>query len=472
MRLKKLLLAACLTLPACAAGWGGMGANGWAGERIVRSLAQPRRQPVDELRQPRYVERESHRGWQLRFDQYQVTASTTAEDAQWAAGETRAAWESMAALADFWTRIHRRSNFAFASTMVAVEEPPVGETAGPRADMTLVGNQTLIRLELPDDADDDTLQDLAIDLRHATAHAFLHAAQMDQTLPPWVCEGLARYVARIDAPAEAWQEAAERLAAPDWSRQRITPDQLDDAPTELAEPADRVQFFLEGDDARHSQAFFAALERTLATARPARSQQAAWHGPGTLAERHVRAPALQALLEETAESFARWQQDPLAGQPQLPTLTGPDQGLSAKLQRMAFLLKLLDRFADQPRLASGVKIQEFGQPAAAPASALPAADSGDLRRLYRQLVWSDQYWATLTPAGEVLLSVNSDHVREELADLLDPRYRAQHGPGGWRLICHLPDGRQLQARIEPAQGTNPRPQVRYELTAAPAATGK
>ncbi|MCO6458430.1 MAG: hypothetical protein J5I93_24260 [Pirellulaceae bacterium] len=472
MRLKKFLLVAYLSMAACAAGWWGMAADGWAGERIVRSLAQPRRQPADELRQPRYVERESHRGWQLRYDQFQVTASTTADDAQWAAGETRAAWETLGALADFWTRIHRRSNFAYASTMVAVDAPPIGATAGPRADMTLVGNQTLIRLELTDDADDDTLQDLAIDLRHATAHAFLHAAQMDQTLPPWACEGLARYVARIDAPAEAWQEAAERLEAPDWSRQRVAPDQLDDSPVELAEPADRVQFFLEGDDARHSQAFFAALERTMAAARPARSQQAAWHGPGTPAERRVRAPALEALLEETAESFARWQQDPLAGQPQLPTLTGQDQGLAARLQRMAFMLKLLDRFADQPRLHSGVKIQEFGQPAAAPAAAKPLADSGDLRRLYRQLVSSDQYWATLTPAGDVLLSVNEDHVREELADLLDPRYGAQHGAGGWRLSCQLPDGRHLHAQLEPAQGTNLRPQVRYELVAVPAATGK
>ena len=70
-------------------------------ERVQRSTADVRERPADELDRPRNKERWSHRGYEVRTNQFIVIANTRVEDARWVSQQMETAWQP---LLDGWAR--------------------------------------------------------------------------------------------------------------------------------------------------------------------------------------------------------------------------------------------------------------------------------------------------------------------------------------------------------------------------------
>jgi hypothetical protein len=189
-------------------------------------------------------------------------------------------------------------------------------------------------------------------------------------------------------------------------------------------------------------------------------------GPADFSQRIVRAERLEQLAEDTQKEFDNWRVDPLAGQP-IPATSEPAiTGHAERQRQMAFVLKLLSRFADAPRSGVQPRVREFGKPDPPTTLASTLPRTFDLPQLYRRLSANDQFWATIAPDGSVLLSLDQQQVHAWLDDLLDPRYQAEQLDGQWRLTYRLGDGSRLQAQLLPIQPPALRPTVQYQLIAA------
>ncbi len=102
-----------------------------------RSLVPGQHDFDDELDHPRFGERVSHRGWEVRTEHFVVTSSESREQAATMAQGLEATWQQWADVADAWTTSHRDPGFAREPTgVMLVSEPvPLDRRAapGPRA---------------------------------------------------------------------------------------------------------------------------------------------------------------------------------------------------------------------------------------------------------------------------------------------------------------------------------------------------
>ena len=235
------------------------------------SLGSVRRNRVNELALPRYRNRVSHRGWEVRTAEIVVFASSSRVDAELAMGHVQAAWQNIATLADHWTDVHRHPSFAIGKVLVFVDSEPVRRRGGPLEAVRVDSDGTMIYVNVAPGSPPLTEQREL--LQRSAAHAFLHIAELDRQLPRWVLDGLAGYVAREKKVSQQdGQEKPAEVARPTdvptgginrHFHRRQTPDRL--APRrDDRETAERwVTYLIEAEEGRHAPGFFTAIGDTM-----------------------------------------------------------------------------------------------------------------------------------------------------------------------------------------------------------------
>lgn len=436
-----------------------------------RSVDDVRPRIPDELDRPFWRETQSHRGWEIREDQFTVFADASQADARWAAAHVKAAWGQTAALADHWTRIHRQPDFGLNSTQIVIDsQPPRGRDAQ-LTTVNVVGIQTQVYLNVA--SGQPTLEQQVLRLREGAAFALLHTCGFDSAAPPWVVQGMAAVAAEQKLDPQLLKAArdaklAARFGGQQWRYERSAQDQLDYPALDGNQAALAVKFLLTGDDARHAPALLAAIrggwdlaERSAALGQNYRGQP----GDPQLPPTHTE---FDALIGGLQTQLAAWEQDPLVGQPVFdPPNDLPLETLSAE-REMLVLLKLQSRFAETGAAGrTRTRVVEFRRQAgptvvsaASPATAKPPET---IDALYARLTDRAAIpWGTLNEHGDLLLSTNRQRI-DELFGPSERRYAVLHDGSRLSLTRELESGSQLEGWLEANPDNPARPLAKFAI---------
>ncbi len=411
----------------------------------ARSLRMDLSRPLDELDLPRYRERETNRGWEIRTRHFVVFSTIGREKAAWAAEELEAAWQSAGRLADQWTDVHRRDAFGVGAVGVMLTDgqrrsgggPAAGPPAGPRD--TNFG--AMIFLNADDEA--APIEERLHQLRREGVAAFLRVTGQDYALPEWVRVGLGGYLSGEELPADEIRSLQSPKmdsggAAAAWAR-RITSDAMAGRGPDLVESELWVRYLLEGDDGRHAPRFFDALSKAIDSVPP---------------EVHLRGADWLDLERMTADSAVRegmtdWLADREAGQPQVRPKP-EEMRLDERQGRMMLILKLAGRFALPANRSVRTKVVEFREGVASTLVSTPVKDTPMTpAALFRRLVALPR-WATIDTDGSLLVSDNHERLAE-IFGLSDPnvRYRMLRRDGDTVLkTAYLDTGETFEAWLE------------------------
>lgn len=371
---------------------------------VARSTRMDLQRRLDELDLPRYRERVSHLGWEVRTKHFVVVASTTRRDAVRTAQIMATAWEDMGALADQWTDLHRRETFGVAAVSVWVVDggrrsrrPASGKGEGAEpADMIFV--------DLSDGG--GSIEDRVIQLRGKTVDAFFRVSRQEQALPGWVRTGLAAYVS---GQQPAWRRVG-----------RLEPPRPGKGSGDTAQSALWVRYLLEADDARLAPRFFEAMASAIAAApRTVHEAQRPRRIASGVTPDHLGAyPAFERLTTEPRilDGANDWLSDPMSGQPIVQLETNQPR-LHEGHRRMVLILKLARRFSTETEAAPGAKVREFNSDdsrfnAPADVELGPVMSITELRRR----LWAAPRWATIDTDGRLLVSNDRDRLAEILGD--------------------------------------------------------
>lgn len=412
-----------------------------ADEPVVRSLADARQRPFNELAEPRFRVRQTSRGWEIRNRQTTVIARDrqTAEDA---ARIVHRAWQRTAAIASLWSRSHQQPQFGLGAVQVVIDHAPV---RGIRTRPTIQAvAQEAILIYLNTSGADASLGSQKPRLGLATSRAFFIASGLSQRLPAWVQNGLGALVVRQELGDTTpllplVQSQVNRRPAP-------SPSQ----PVSLAESADRVQFLLTGNDARHA---FATLELLARSSRQTPASRPS--AEGKFDEAWLR------LLRDRGEDFQEWRKDhdvsiPKRAQP------SKDKSLAARETEMTFLLKLAQRFGrPQQRTVQPKIFERTDNGFRVAATRRTTVSEHTVRDLARRISRNSRPWATIGPDGQLLFSNNAE--LRNILDTYQKRYQLAAKEGQLEIHAHLADGRVLVGWLEPNTKQPLRPLVKFEL---------
>jgi hypothetical protein len=285
-------------------------------------------------------------------------------------------------------------------------------------------------------------------------------------LPPWVCEGLASYVAEQGMPPQTGdspeQPAGVKLGGQQWRWKRATEDTLEAPQGEMSQAAAQVKFLLEGNDAAHTFEFFQAAKQAIDTEighsrqetrnsyRRGEAQPSTLHG------------AVDDLADATQEEFLAWQQDRQIGQPLLPPQPKAAPERIELERQMVFVLKLLRRFPAETVTKTRMAIHEFGAPRQPAAVAATPVQPIDLEKLWTRLTDpSAGPWATLDPDGKLLLSTEAARLRE-LLGLDERRFQVQRRGKRTSLIARLDEHVVLQGWLQDNRANPLRPLAQFD----------
>ena len=417
-------------------------------------------------------ETSSHRGWEIREDQFTIAANTNLEDARWAAAEVTKVRGQMAVLADRFTSVHRNPDFGLNSLQVVIDGNPPLDRDAPAVTINVVGIQTQAVINVS--PGQPGLANQLLRLREAAGLAMLHAAEVDGVLPEWVVSGMSAHVARQGQGSNVPQPndfapAGEPLGGQQWRSARSAQDRLALPTIDRTAAASQVAFFLSGNDGEHAPAFLAGLVATIETKRTiaATSDITRRRSAVRTAPASDRGQPLERLLTETRQQYDAWLKDPQAGQP----VYEPEQGTSDKLEaaqrEMLVLLKLQRRLASEEPSAVAVKVATFDRekgrqlvaPAGERAPLSPAAIAERLRDPSRPTI------ATLDADGSLLLSTD----RERFNRLLGwdgQRYQLERHENQWIVSSRLADGRVLRGYFAENPEKPNRPLAKFTLGGA------
>ncbi|HUE73763.1 MAG TPA: hypothetical protein VMP01_22985, partial [Pirellulaceae bacterium] len=272
-------------------------------------------------------------------------------------------------------------------------------------------------------------------LRQAVAQAFFHTAELDQTLPEWVSQGLAAYIAGNQVDASGGNDAAAK-----------------------------VLFLMEGNDGRHAAAFFDLLREQLATARPDPDRDFQRRNGSEIAPT-TESEAVEQFVARLADEFEQWKVDPQLGQPQFALGDKSDDGLEAARQEMAFALKLADRFAAQATSGVRTKVATFEKDRRRSVAVTHAAAHRppSLAALVaRMTADGEPAWATIGPRGKLLWSHEVEKLRE-LLGVDEQRYEFAWRENRWALETTLEDGRKLTGWLDRDSENAQRPLAKFEV---------
>lgn len=439
-------------------------------ERVQRSTADVRERPADELDRPRPKERWTHRGFEVSTNQFIVVANTKVEDARWAAEQMKIAWADFGRLADAWMTGQHHPAFGFGAVQVYIDGNSPKDRDLPLTTLNVIGIQTQITLHVA--PGQPGLEDQLYRLRKAAGQAFLHTAELDRQLPPWVCDGLASYVAaeRLNSEEmknmqqQAAATGAPRLGGQQWRFKRSEQDRLSVPVFDDGAAAQEVEFLLTANDAAHAPAFFAAIHESIAVANKRRSQENL-----VTARRGEEQPAelgpVDQLAIQLATPFDEWQKAPLRGQPVLEI----DKSAPAEVQRaereMAVVLKLARRFPTSNQGTVHTRITAFDKEKAMTVLSRKAENSpSPLPELYQRMIAPQRpVWGTLNAEGHLVLSGD----REALLALLGVegnRYRWE-ADNGRNVLTTTIDGKwKLQGWLEENREDPSRPLAKFTAT--------
>ncbi len=434
---------------------------------MVRSTRMDLKRRLDELDLPRFHERVSHLGWEVRTKHFVVVATTTRQDAVRTAQIMATAWEDMGALADQWTDLHRRETFGVGAVSVWIvdgdrrsRQPASGrgEAAEP-ADTVFV--------DLSDGR--GSIEDRVVQLRGKTVDAFFRVSHQEQAVPQWVRTGLAAYVS-------GERPASQRV-------QRLEPPRPGAGSGEMAQSALWVRYFLEADDARRAPDFFQAMASAITDGpgavyvaqRPRRIVR------GVRPERLGGFPAFERLTTapEILDGANDWLSHPMSGQPIVEVQTD-QSSLDERHRRMALILKLARRFSTETQAPPRAKVREFhlGASDDSPDSALDASTDLDVGPVMsiaqlRRRLWAAPRWATIDTDGSLLVSNNRDRLAEILGDSdPDVAYRTLAADGHLVLEARFArSGEIYQAWLEENPDNPARPIARVRRRGDPSLAG-
>jgi YD repeat-containing protein len=446
----------------------GVGAAEPSSFRSVRDV-QPR--IPDELDRPVNRVTSSHRGWEIREDQYTIAANTSLADAEWAAAQVGRARTEMAALADRFTQVHRAADFGLNSLQVAIEGEPPRERDAPPTTLNVVGIQTQVLLNVS--PGQPRLAQQRLRLRQAAAFSLLHAAELDAALPAWVVLGLAGHVARVGEPDSVplpgeFAPVGVALGGEQWRFARTAADRLAAPPEDLDRSALAVEYLLTGDDAVHAAALLAAIQ---ATNRAQRGQAARRiNSPPGNQNVGIDEPrsALARLARQAEREIPAWRKDPLRGQPEFEPESDADPALVAAEREMLVVLKLVRRLTTAAPSSAVAKRE--GQ------SSAPRAGSRFDELLLQLAKGSLPVLSTLDANGQLLLSTD----RQRMQTLLGwdgQKYRAARqipskanavdlGPTLPQLETRLPSGPLLIGWLADDPKRPLRPRATFEVVAS------
>jgi len=439
-------------------------------EQVQRSTADVRARPPDELDRPRNKERWTHRGYEIRTNQFVVVANTRVEDARWAAQQIETAWSDFGRLADAWMKGHHQPDFGIGAVQVFIDGNAPKDRDLPPITLSVVGVQTQITLHVA--PGQPALEEQIYRLRKGAGLAFLRTAELDRQLPPWACDGLASYVAverMSDEQVQASNEqgktpGAPRLAGQQWRFKRAEQDRLDAPAFDRDAAAQEVEFLLTGDDAAHAPAFFAAIQEAIAAVQERRIQgNLVTARPGE--EQPAERGPLDQLATKLAKPFAEWQKTPLRGQPILEV--GPNTPAEVQLaeRQMAVVLKLARRFATTEQSTVHTRITAFDKEKGMTVLSRRAENQpAPLSELFQRISSPQRpLWGTLNLDGQLVLSTDRAALQEMLG-LEENRYKWDLVSGRNVLTTTLAGQWKLQGWLEESEEDLTRPLAKFTAT--------
>jgi hypothetical protein len=405
---------------------------------------------------PRFQERQTHLGWEVRGETYVVVANSSLADARQAAAAIEATWHDTLRMADYWTERHQSPNFSVAAISVHIDENPRRDRQ--EGDLRFVNDRTHIYLNVA--AGQPTFDQQLGNLRASTVHAFWRRGEFDRQLPTWVRSGLASYVANQQALAvgDTAQPAPgtnHNVYDAYWQRERVGRHQLAPAPPAEADAALRVLYLLEGDDARHAPTFFTSLARTLQQAPP--QEQLDRTRAFRTNDQYGYETNVDRYFAQVEDAMGAWVSNPLVDQPMIIPLD-EQPNVTRRQQEMAFVLKIAQRKGEFG--SSGIRPKIVGGENAGVQSS--ARSPLSIEQLWRDVASTDTpLWATLDPQGNLLLSNQTDRLRE----LMEPHggvYRSVMREGHWALETRVDRTTKLVAWLEENPDSPRQPLVKFE----------
>ena len=447
------------------------GMNGLlARERTVRSTADVRERPTDELDRPRYRERSTHRGFEVRTNKFFVVANTRVEDARWAAEQMEIAWADFGRLADAWMNVHHHSDFGIGDVQVYIDGNAPKDRNLPLPTLNVVGIQTQMTLHVGQGG--PGLEEQLYRLRKAAGLAFLHTAELDRQLPPWTCDGLAAYVAvqrlsEDDIKSAKENQAAHgspRLGGEQWRLKRGEQDRLEEKAVDPNTVEEEVRFLLIANDAEHAPAFLAAIRDSIAASNLRQAQEnmvSARRGE----EQPAPLSSLDVLAVKLSPGMDVWRKAPLRGQPILEIDQSSPEELKRGEREMAVVLKLARRFSSQETPAVHTRITAFDRERGFTVLSKPTPiGPAPLGEWYQRMVGpGNVLWGTLDAEGNLVLSNNHEALRQILG-VEENRYRWETADGRTMLTTEIDRKWKLQGWLEENAEDASRPLAKFAVT--------
>jgi hypothetical protein len=427
-----------------------------------RSVKDVRPRIPDELDRPVRRETSSHRGWEIREDQFTIAANTSQADAEWAAAAVTKVRGQMAGLADRFTSVHRAADFGLNSLQVVIDGEPPRDRDAPLTTINAVGIQTQVLLNVS--PGQPPLAQQLLRLREAAGFSLLHTAELDGVLPPWVVTGMASHVALMGQPDDApppndFAPRGVPLGGEPWRFNRADQDRLKSQPQNLTDAAERVGFLLTGNDAQLAPQFLSSIKTSIEGGRMHAITAGAItfrRGEQALAKAN---PVLDSLVADHRATYDAWRKDPEMGQPVFEPATGISERLLAQEREMLVVLKLLRRVMAAQQTPPSVKIATFdreqGKTIVGNSHGAELPSMAELRSRLRDPALPAI--ATLDTDGSLLLSTDRRRI-DRLLGWDGQRYRVARDGDRWVLVRQLADGRTLQGGLadNPEQPSRPK----------------
>ena len=448
-----------------------MRANAQADRPTYRSLRDARPRMPDELDRPRRARRVSHRGWEVRSDHFVVVATTSAAHAERVVLELEETWHQFGRLADAWTDVHRRPNFAIGAVGVFIHEEIIDSRREPASGPRTLDHEANVTISLA--SGEPTLDDQLPRIRSEAVRAFLRVTGQDAVLPEWVIDGLATHFASRDPVTAGGTPGTTSLPrAGVRLPQRITADRME-APAPGRTSALSVRFLLEANDALYAPTLLAALADSARQDLPVDPDVVRRVGSGNSTRGFERSASWNSRWQITRliggadfrGEFERWQSDALVGQPIFDPADIDDPRLLGHARRMMLILKLARRFDGQTtgnRNAATGPLPTRRTPQTNKAL-VDSPSALDLESLYRRLTApATEPWATIDIDGTLLWSGNRARI-DEIFHAANVRYTTHLRSDQRVLQARLESGELLEAWLERNDENPTRPFARVRL---------
>ena len=433
---------------------------------VIRSVADWRERIPDEHDRPRYKERWTHRGFEVVNDNIYVVATTSIDDARRAAAEATQAWQEVGQLADHFTQVHKKKDFGIGALQVFVDGEKQRDRDQPLTTLNVVGQKSNLVVHV--NPGSPSLEQQASRVREATALAFLRTAELDLQYPAWVSEGIAGYIAEKGQTAEAIeqiqpQRTTANIGGKQWRSVRMQQDVLTPDKDEHKDAVARVRFLLEGDDSAHTPAFFAALRASSQDIGQNRMKENLVNKRQGEVQPPIASGRSDQLFVSLEKNFAKWQEDPLAGQPLVKPIDRISPELEVLRQELALVLKLQKRFSAVTKATQRTKVVTFKKETTYIGGLSKVAlGVADPRDVYFDLTKSEEPWATRDADGSLLLSTNTRRLEELFGDDGRRFTRIRRGEK-WVLSYKLDNKQAMIAWLEENPESPSRPEVKYDI---------